>query len=213
MIGVRSCAHRPSGAGTPGRIYTLLSIQQISAWQTLVHPVDVNALLHHVRQSLEGQGFQAAKARQAPDIVLTVQYGRDLLENPYLGGHGEPPPISGIASATAINEGGTALEQLPNQTIAGTPVQLMNRISPGAEARTQKAGYEKLYLRITAWQYPFDPKARPKQLWTTTMAVDDPDRADLNVLAVGCWPLAPLILAGAPHNLNSKFPNPCRMAA
>ena len=57
----------------------------------------------------------------------------------------------------------------------------------------QKAQYEKLCIRLTAWQYPTDPKAKPKQLWHTTMIVDDPDHRDLNTIA------AEMLAAGAPY--------------
>lgn len=193
IVGVRSSLSAPAEAAAQGRIYTVLTIQQISAWQKLVPPVDVNALLRQVHQSLAAQGFQPAKARQPPEIVLTVEYGRDWLDNPYLGDPGDPSPVNGVTSVTGLNGSAHPLEKLPNQTLTGAPVQLMNHIGRGVEARAQKAGYEKLYLRITAWQYQPDPKGRAKELWTTIMAVDDPDHADFNVLAAG------MLTAGAPY--------------
>jgi len=193
VIGVRSSLVAPAGAAVQGRIYTILSIQQISAWEKVVHPVEVDDLLALLRQSLAAQGFQAAKLHQPPEIVLTVEYGRDWLDNPYLGDPGDSFPVRGVSSASPPNGAQTTLDKVPNQPIAGVPVQLMNHLGTGVEARTQKAGYEKLYLRITAWKYPPDPKGRSARVWSTTMVVDDPDHSDLNVLA------ASMLAAGAPH--------------
>jgi len=52
---------------------------------------------------------------------------------------------------------------------------------------------EKLYIRVAAWQYPTDLKARAKILWKTIMVVDDPDNRDLNILA------SRMLEAGAPY--------------
>ena len=193
LIGVRSSLVAPAGAAAQGRIYTILSIQQISAWEKVMHPVEVDDLLALVRQSLAAQGFQAAKPRQLPEIVLTVEYGRDWLDNPYLGDSGDSPPVSGVSSATDMNGGGLSLEKVPNQTMSGAPAQLMNHLGTGVEARAQKAGYEKLYLRVIAWKYPPDQKGRSVRVWSTTMAVDDPEHSDLNVLAAG------MLAAGSPY--------------
>ena len=53
----------------------------------------------------------------------------------------------------------------------------------GFEGKLQKAQFEKLFIRISAWAYPTDPKAKPKLLWHTTVLVDDPDHRDLNCVA------------------------------
>ncbi|MEO6873337.1 MAG: hypothetical protein ABI222_00805, partial [Opitutaceae bacterium] len=65
-------------------------------------------------------------------------------------------------------------------------------LRPGFEAKLQKAKYEKLYIRVSAWRYPTAAKAKVRQLWNTTMVVDDPDHRDLNTLA------AKMFEAGAP---------------
>jgi hypothetical protein len=57
----------------------------------------------------------------------------------------------------------------------------------------QRAEFEKLCIRVTAWKYPTDPKATPHQLWNTTMIVDDPDHRDLNAVA------AKMLEVGAPY--------------
>ena len=57
----------------------------------------------------------------------------------------------------------------------------------------QRAGYEKLYLRVTAWQYPTDGNPKPKELWNTTILVDDPEHRDLNTIA------GEMLAVGAPY--------------
>lgn len=73
------------------------------------------------------------------------------------------------------------------------PQQLWEEKSAGYQAKLQKASYEKLYLRVTAWAYPIGEKARPKMLWKTIMVVDDPDHRDLNAIA------QKMLEAGAPY--------------
>ena len=63
----------------------------------------------------------------------------------------------------------------------------------GVEAKAKRAQYEKLLIKITAWEYTTDPKAHAKRLWHTLMIVDDPDHRDLNAIA------AELLAAGAPY--------------
>ena len=69
----------------------------------------------------------------------------------------------------------------------------MNSLAPGYEAKIQKAAAEKLYVRVTGWKYPADPKAKARMLWQTTMVVNDPDRWNLNAVAGG------MLAAGAPY--------------
>ena len=70
--------------------------------------------------------------------------------------------------------------------------QLIDERTTGYQAKLQKASYEKLYIRITAWAYPTKNKTRAEMLWKTIMVVDDPDHRDLNAVA------AKMLEAGAP---------------
>jgi len=73
------------------------------------------------------------------------------------------------------------------------PMQLYDEKTPGWEAKLQKASFEKLYLRVTAWAYPTEHNAKPRMLWKAVMVVDDPDHRDLNQVA------AKMLEAGAPY--------------
>ncbi len=61
----------------------------------------------------------------------------------------------------------------------------MDELSPGQQSKIQKASLEKLYIRVTGWQYPSDPKAKAVMVWKTTVLVDDPDSWNLNAVAGG----------------------------
>ena len=71
--------------------------------------------------------------------------------------------------------------------------QLFDQKGHGYEQKLQKAGFEKLFIRITAWAYPSGPKGKTKMLWKAVMCVDDPDHRDLNTIA------AEMVAAGAPY--------------
>ena len=56
------------------------------------------------------------------------------------------------------------------------------------ELSLQKANFEKLFIRVTAWVYiepgtktPKGKKPKPRELWKTDMIVDDPAHRDLNL--------------------------------
>lgn len=182
-IGVRSAV--AERASKPGRsaereIFSIGSIQQISGERLISPPVDVGVLLRHIRVALESRDFRPVGLGQRPDIVFAVEYGRDWLDNPYLEGTRDLPPMVGVSSVTPESGVGLSLEHKPHQTIAGVSTQLMSQLDVGREGKIQKAKSEKLYIRLNAWQYQADAKARPRLLWVTTMVVDDPDNVDLN---------------------------------
>jgi len=187
VVGVRSSVQVRA---EQNEVYFIRSVQQISGMEKIQPPADVEALLGLVRQQLNAAGFRPIAPGLRPDIVLTVEYGRDWLENPYLAGTGAIN--AGTSSAVPATGGGLGLSHTPQQNVTGTTVQLLNQIGPGMEARLQKAQYEKLYLKITAWQYQADPQARMRRLWIATMVVDDPN-LDLNAVA------ATMLAAGVPY--------------
>lgn len=185
-VGVRSAVERPP-ANAPGplaglRRYALLEIQLIASAVRLVKPVDEPQLLRQLFAALAARGFQPAGDHQKPEILLTVQYGRGWLKNPYRSSAGDVT----IDSPAALSTGGGGAATDPNlanaESFTGLSTQFMDRLSPGYEAELQKASYEKLLVRVTAWAYPTDPKARAQRLWQTTMVVDDPDHRDLNLI-------------------------------
>ena len=190
-VGVRSTlVDKPFGksgmqyAPKHGKVYAILSVDMIKSQDKLVKPVDATRLAGLAVQQLDAHGFSRVLRGKKPDILITLLYGRGWLKNPYLAGAGVETP-GGEGSVTGIDA--------PTVTITGIPSQLFKEKENGFEAKLQRAQYEKLCIRITAWKYPTDPKAKPVQLWHTTMIVDDPDHRDLNSVA------AEMFAAGAPY--------------
>ena len=157
------------GEGGHGRTFGILSVSPIPSENKLNQPVDAQALLGHLLHELDANGFKPMVKGQKPDILLTVSYGRAELNNPYIRDTGE---VS------------FQVDSVHTQTITGAfSQQLIDEKTPGYEAKLQKAGFEKLFIRVTAWEYPTDPKAKPKMLWKTVVVADDPDHRDLNAIA------------------------------
>ncbi len=186
-VGVRSeVKDKPFGksnlqaAKEHSKIYGIYSVQQVKSQEKLVKPVDETAIMQLLSAELNSHGYHLFAPGQKPEILLMVYYGRGFLSNPYQS-QGGRTETNGSMSAVS----GTGGDQFggPTLTIAGTPDQLFKEAKPGYEAKLQKAQYEKLYIRVSAWAYPTDSKARAKQLWNTTMIVDDPDHRDLNAVA------------------------------
>jgi len=177
-IGVRSSVderwegvHR-RGPIEHGKVYLIASLKQSPAGPKLIRPVDEAGLLQQLRAVLASQGFRECGPNETPDVVLTLLYGRGYLRNPYLAN------IAGDIAAESI---------VPTETeswLASTtdPRLYDKRQRPSYEHKVVAAQKEKLFIRVSAWQYPGDRKAAPVQLWKTTMVVDDPATNDLNAL-------------------------------
>jgi hypothetical protein len=167
------------GEGGHGKIYGVLAVSQIPAGEKIVKPVDANRMLEALHEELAANGFKRVAKGHKPEILLTVSYGRGYLPNPYTRDTGELT---------------TGVDQTPTMTITGAmPLQLYDAKTPGWEANLQKNQFEKLYIRVTAWEYPSQPNAKSKMLWKTIMVVDDPDHRDLNAS------MAKMLEAGAPY--------------
>jgi hypothetical protein len=173
IIQVRSAVDQPfEGLGKAdivehGKVYALVSIEEMPGEEKLVKPVNEAELLEALHGELAKQGFTRTAAGQKPDIAITVNYGRGWLPNPYMDdmsfyAAGDPPIYS----------------------LAGVvPTQLMRRYEPRFEEKLQNANFEKLYIHIMAWDYPKEPpppKYKPKLLWKTTVLTDSPEDRDLN---------------------------------
>lgn len=145
--------------------YTLALVRELPNLdgEKFAVPVDAEVIAGKVAKELDHQGFWRAKPSQTPDFVITVDYGRGTLPNPYTGTSGEP--VDNLFDTHAIG----MLRQ--------------HKTYVGLEEKIQRAGYEKLFIRITAWKYPASPKDKPKRIWRTLMSVDDPDHRDLGVVA------------------------------
>ena len=184
------------GSGGHSKIYGIMAVQEIKSDWKLVRPVNENAILQLLSEELNKNGFQLYAPGTKPDIVITASYGRGELENPYIRDGGDTGGDYRAGAMLIANNSGIGTS---NDAGATTSVitgafsqQLLDEKTPGYQAALQKASYEKLYIRVTAWAYPTDPKARPKMLWKTIMVVDDPDHRDLNAVA------AKMLEAGAP---------------
>ena len=138
-----------------GKVYGILAVQPVASE---VKPVDANAIMQLLHHELNAHGFQRVEKGKHPEILLTVLYGRGYLVNPYRTDSGPETP-GGASSVGGIDA--------PTTTITGMPTQLFKEKGTGFEA----------------WRYPTDPKAKLKQLWYTTITVDDPDHRDLNGVA------------------------------
>ena len=195
--------------GGHGMIYGILAIKQIDNVERLVQPVNEKRVVSILMDTLDANGFREFVPGEDPEILITASYGRGELSNPYIrdtgevtGAQGVPSPLShpGAIGQTvgATSPLATAPMSVdngaPTQNITGAdPRQLFDEKTPGYEAKLQKAGYEKLFIRITAWEYPADAKAKPKMLWKTIMVVDDPDHRDLNAVVPA------MLAAGGPY--------------
>ena len=187
-VGVRSSVADSviSRATGQGQTFGILSVEEIKSDLRLVSPVDERALLSQLLRELEANGFREFTKGHRPDILLTVSYGRGELRNPYYRDNGIVPAGVAVVPAQDLPDGspGSMRSDAPTLTITGAfPLQLYDEKTPGFESKLQKAGYEKLYIRVTAWQYPAGSGRKNKQLWKTIMVVDDPDHRDLNLVA------------------------------
>ena len=148
--------------------YTLALVRELPNFEAekFVVPVNAETIAAKVGKQLDRQGFTRAKQPQKPDFVITVDYGRGFLRNPY---------------AKAETSGGESIDNLSDTFAIGMVRQHKSYV--GIEEKTQRADYEKLFIRITAWKYPANSTEKPKRIWRTLMTVDDPEHRDLGVVA------------------------------
>ena len=166
------------------RRYLLASIKEVKTDEKLVKPVDARAMAAELNKQLQAQGFHPVGPGEKPEIVITVQYARGMILNPYL----DPDrlPIGDF------RRGVRGPANLSNTT----PLGMVTHDSfVGLESKTQSLNYEKLAIRVSAMKYPppTDPKVKPQLLWQTVMYTDDPDHRDLNVV------MPKLLASGAPY--------------
>ena len=182
-VGVRSTiVAGPGKKGEPDpeyvKVYAIIAVDQISSDQKMVAPVNRNGMANLVGQELNARGFRQMVKGEKPDILISVNYGRAWLVNPYMGSAQNRE--SGSFFGTSSPDGGT----MATQTIAGLGEENFKQLGHGVEGKLQKAQYEKLAIKIIAWQVPAKgDTGKPKQLWYTIMNVDDPDHRDLNAIA------------------------------
>ena len=177
-------------SGGHSKTYGILAVDEIKSGEQLVKPVNEQELLRLLFLQLEKNGFHKYAKGTKPDILLTLSYGRGEMTNPFLDNvsMGMRLPARGDAGTPgADNPVGVVIMR------GAFSQQLVDQKTPGFEANLQKADFEKLFLRVTAWDYPKGPKVKPKMLWKTIIVADDPDHRDLNAIA------AQMLEAGAPY--------------
>ncbi len=155
----------PRDAAALGKIFALTPAQLAPSVEKLVKPVEQDALLVQLLQVLQRNDFRPARPGEAPEIVITLHYGRGFLRNPYFGfGYGMQNALSSSA---------------PTVTIIMPTMDNIHGMGHGVEAKRQKAEYEKLFLLVSAWDVPKAKGVKPHRLWKTLIYVDDPDHRDL----------------------------------
>ena len=182
-IAVRSEVDKPFGGfkhtepPDHGKLFAVIALEEIKGEAKLVRPVNESELLQLVGEELAKRGYRQVVKGETPQILLIVHYGRGYLRNPYTA---DASPNDTAASMVGEMSGG-----LSTVTITGAmATQLFKERQAGFETKLQRARLEKLYIRVTAWQYP-PPKGhkKPEMARKTTMLMDDPDNTDLNLVA------------------------------
>ena len=177
-IGVRSSVDErwegvhKRGAITHGKVYLIASLKESPSARKLVRAVDEAGLLAQLRRELNAQGFRESTAAEAPEVVLTLLYGRGHVRNPYLANI-DGDEFSGSLAPTPME----------SALAAAVDPRLYDKRGWGFyEQKLLAAQKEKLFIRVTAWKFPGDRKEKPAALWKTTMVVDEPEQRDLNEL-------------------------------
>lgn len=167
---------RKKGATAHGRVYALVSVKDTTASESpLIRPLNEAEMVRLLRAKLAENGYREITAKETPEVVLTVTYGRGYLHNP----HFEP------GSLVDTGDGSPPLMMSPSLK------QVFKQRLPGFELKAQRAQAEKLFFVVTAWKYPEEKGEKPYLYWRTTMVTDNPDERDLNLA------LPSLLAAGA----------------
>ena len=179
--------------GGHSKTFAILAVDEVQAAERLVKPVDKENILRQLVEQLLANGFKTYTKGTKPDILLAVSYGRGEMHNPYHRGQGE---IGGMGFPAGPKNPAGGGYDATTVTLSGA-IQIGQSVfdskTPGFEAGLQKANFEKLFIRVTAFEYPKDPKTKPKMLWKTIIVADDPDHRDLNLIA------AEMLKLGAPY--------------
>jgi hypothetical protein len=158
-------------------IYVLASVSPHPSVGALVKEVNAIAIAKEIDRQLQAHGFRPVAPDEVPQIVITVEYGRGWLSNPYLDDAAAPD-----------------LNNLTDSDRLSPPWHLKEIFfSLGDEMKRQRADQEMLIIQVKAWRYEPNPKIRPTMVWMTSMHVDDPDHRDLNEI------YQKMLAAGAPH--------------
>lgn len=160
------------------RLFLLASVLPHPSIGPLLGEIDAPAIARELSRLLEVEGFRAVKPGEPPEIVITVDYGRGWLPNPY-------NDVNTTAGRNNLSD---------SEVFHPWP---LHEIFPSLaeDLKRQDADEEKLIIQIRAWKYPPppDPKKEPQLVWMTTMSMSDPDRRRLDEV------YKRMLAAGAPH--------------
>ena len=159
-------------------VFLLASVLPHPSIGPLMGEIDAVAIAKELSRLLENQGFHAVEPGQPPEIVITVDYGRGWLPNPY-----------------SDDDTGMGRNNLSNSEVFHPWPLHEVFFSLAGEMKRQEADEEKLIIQVRAWKYPppRNPKKEPLLLWMTTMSCDDPDHRRLDDI------YKKMLAAGAPH--------------
>ena len=156
IIQVRSDVDQPfEGLGKAdivehGKVYALVSIEQVPSLEKLVKPVDEAELLKVMHAELAKRGFTRTTPELKPEIAITVNYGRGWLHNPYMDDMG----LVALPSYEPRFE-----EKLQFANFEKLYIHIKAWEYP---------------------QGPQPPDYKPKLLWKTTVLTDSPEDRDFN---------------------------------
>lgn len=171
-------AEPASGRGRTFAIYPAVEMPSLEKILKPLTPAAVNRIYGLVQTSLEARGYLGAKGNEKPEVMITVQYGRGLFNNPYRN-YQDTGEARGAALGT--DAGGISPYTANGPMVSVTGLPDLKRFEPAHEAKLQAANEDKLFLMVTAWNVASLQKGRkPLRLWQTSMLVDDPDHRDLN---------------------------------
>lgn len=168
--------------GEHGKIYSIVAVKRVPSEQALVRAVNVGSLRRLTGLFLDANGFRESGYTEKAEVLITVAYGRGYPQNPYLLDTGGTDPWMKGGSGASINGKINEHIDFKSVPITGGSRQLMTEMTNGYQAKLQKAEAEKLLIQVTAWENTPAGTGRGRELWSTTMVVDDPDHRDLNVI-------------------------------
>ena len=168
-----------------GKIYVLASVKEETSDQRLIKPVSAMAIANELKRQLQQQGYRPAAPGEKPDFVITVKYGRGMVNNPFIN-----PDFLNIDDDRKFYQQHVGLSDDDPVSHVQT-----HQTFVGLEAKAAAVNVEKLVIQVRAWKYPppADPKKKSQLAWMTTMYTGDPDHIDLNVV------MPQLLASGAPY--------------
>lgn len=189
-INIRTTVEVPLAKSPGGHpTFSMLPAVEVAAAERLARPVTEQTLVAVYRMlqaKLEAQGYVGVAGQTRPEVLITIQYGRGFLPNPYTQGMtlSEGQQVGGAVGDLAKGPGAGS-DKMSGETgrtvMLRGPGNYLRRREADFEGKMQSANQEKLFFTITAWRFASMQKgAKRERHWSTTIIVDDPDNRDLN---------------------------------